>query len=393
MIRTVVLFDNLGPYHIARLSALGSSCELTAIEVYRTSSEYSWSPANNVPFSRLTLFDSEQAGSVISDRISQALDISKPEVIFIPGWSSKAALSALYWGLKNGIPAILMSASQAIDFKRHPVREFVKSHILKGFSGALVGGRAQASYLVQLGMEEDKIRLGYNVVDNAYFSDRVAAVHDASDLLRRAHSLPDKYFLTTARFIEKKNLFTLLASYAGYMNSVPPLQARDLVILGDGDLRDALFKKTMELGLFEHVHYPGFKQYEDLPIYYGLADAFILPSLSEQWGLVVNEAMASGLPVLVSDRCGCAIELVENGRNGYRFSPTDAASLSALMLRLSKLGESGLASMAAASRDIVNDWSPETFRDNANELAEMVCQIRRPHVSPITTALIWALAK
>ncbi|MCP4192237.1 MAG: glycosyltransferase family 4 protein [Planctomycetaceae bacterium] len=391
--RIAVLFDNLGPYHIARLAALGKSSELLAVELKKTSSEYAWNSTGHVPFERLTLFENDFESVVMAERISQTLEAFQPEVIFIPGWSSKAALHTLLWALRTDIPAILMSASQRIDFRRNTIREFVKRQVLRGFSGAIVGGRGQASYVIQLGMEEDSVRLGYNVVDNAYFANRVAFVHDASAALRQAHSLPERFFLTTARLIEKKNLFTMLKSYAAYRNVVSPKQARDIVILGDGELRDALVEKTLALGLSEHVHYPGFKQYEDLPIFYGLADAFILPSLSEQWGLVVNEAMASGLPVLVSDRCGCAIELVEEGRNGYRFSPTDADSLSALMLQLSQLGDAGLENMAAASRDIVDQWSPETFRANAIELAEMARQSPRRRVSLLTTAIIRALAK
>ena len=79
---------------------------------------------------------------------------------------------------------------------------------------------------------------------------------------------------------------------------------------------------------------PGFKQYDELPIYYGLAGAFIHASTTEQWGLVVNEAMAAGLPVIVSERCGCAPDLVENGRNGFTFDPYDVDALTHLMLKM-----------------------------------------------------------
>ena len=81
----------------------------------------------------------------------------------------------------------------------------------------------------------------------------------------------------------------------------------------------------------EDVLLPGFKQYPELPLYYGLAGAFVLPSLTEPWGLVVNEAMAAGLPVVVSDRCGCASDLVRPGENGFAFDPCDIEQLAALL--------------------------------------------------------------
>jgi 1,2-diacylglycerol 3-alpha-glucosyltransferase len=108
--------------------------------------------------------------------------------------------------------------------------------------------------------------------------------------------------------------------------SPAPRDARDLVVCGDGDLRPRLHALARELGLEQRVHWPGFVQYPDLPVYYALADAFILASTIEPWGLVVNEAMACGLPVLVSDRCGCAPDLVPEGQNGFTFKPRPAAA-------------------------------------------------------------------
>src|SRR5207249_1610964 len=89
------------------------------------------------------------------------------------------------------------------------------------------------------------------------------------------------------------------------------------VLLGDGPERAALEAKRSELGLDNAILMPGFKQYDQLPTYYGLADSFIHISSNEPWGLVVNEAMAAGLPVIVSKACGCAFNLVEDGGNGY----------------------------------------------------------------------------
>src|SRR5208337_5127598 len=97
------------------------------------------------------------------------------------------------------------------------------------------------------------------------------------------------------------------------------------------------------------AHLPGFKQYEELPAYYGLAGAFVHASTAEQWGLVANEAMASGLPVLVSNRCGCATELVEEGRNGFAFDPENVEQLAGFMRRLG-CGPTDAASMGMAGR-------------------------------------------
>ena len=92
----------------------------------------------------------------------------------------------------------------------------------------------------------------------------------------------------------------------------------------------------------------GFKQYDELPAYYGLASAFVHASTTEQWGLVVNEAMASGLPVLVSDRCGCAPDLVEDGVNGFTFDPYDVEALAGLMQRVAAMTDERRQAMGAS---------------------------------------------
>src|SRR5439155_16698329 len=153
----------------------------------------------------------------------------------------------------------------------------------------------------------------------------------------------------------------LLRGFAGYRKAAGP-DPWDLVLLGDGPLRPEVDRLIGELGLTGAVHLPGFQQYPDLPTYYGLAGAFVHASTSEPWGLVVNEAMAAGLPVLVSDRCGCAPDLVADGVNGFTFAPQDHARLAGLMCRIAADPDRRLA-MSRASRARIGPWGPERFAD------------------------------
>ncbi len=139
--------------------------------------------------------------------------------------------------------------------------------------------------------------------------------------------------MASCRFVPKKNLDVLLEAFAAYCEA--SRSPWELVLCGDGPMKEGLEAMTRELGISDHVRMPGFVQYEDLPSYYGLAQAFVHASHREQWGLVVNEAMAAGLPVLVSERCGCVPELVQQGVNGFTFPPSDAAALKRLLLRFS----------------------------------------------------------
>ena len=105
---------------------------------------------------------------------------------------------------------------------------------------------------------------------------------------------------------------------------------------------------------------PGFKQYDELPAYYGCAAAFVHVSLTEPWGLVVNEAMASGLPVVVSRRCGCAADLVEEGKNGFVVDPMDSDGIARALVALSRPG-CAFAAMGRASETIIARWGLDAF--------------------------------
>jgi glycosyltransferase involved in cell wall biosynthesis len=109
------------------------------------------------------------------------------------------------------------------------------------------------------------------------------------------------------------------------------------------------------------VFFPGFRQIGELPRFYAHAGAFVHASTTEQWGLVVNEAMACGLPVIVSNRVGCAQDLVQDGVNGYTFDPYDVEQLAQLMHRLTEAPKHRLSEMGDASRAIIADWGPERF--------------------------------
>ena len=326
---------------------------------------------------------SAPARSTLRNRMDNALKQVRPDVLAVNGWNDFGALETLSCATARKMPVVVMSESSERDEVRNPFKEWIKRCLVRLCSCALVGGSPHADYMVQLGMPRDRVFLGYDAVDNGYFATRAAEVRAQRSEVRNKYGLPERYFLASARFIEKKNLPRLLKAYAQYRTLCQKSEFRsqssevssesdvrsltsgpwNLVLLGDGPLKSDICRLISELGLQHSVLLPGFKQYPDLPVYYGLASAFIHASTTEQWGLVVNEAMASGLPVLVSNRCGCAADLVQAGRNGLTFDPCDVEALAQLMLRLTETPEQRLAEMGVASRKVIANWGPERFAD------------------------------
>jgi 1,2-diacylglycerol 3-alpha-glucosyltransferase len=273
-----------------------------------------------------------------------------------------------------------MSESAREDEHRTWWKEFIKRQIVDLYSAAHVGGRRHIEYLVELGMPRDRIFTGYDVVDNAYFERRAFEIRNSNppqaDEIREKHGLPENYFLASARFIEKKNLPRLIRAYAEYREK-PELTGSapwDLVLLGDGPLRETLNSQLSTLNLHANVHLPGFKAYNELPVYYAFAKAFVHASTTEQWGLVVNEAVASGLPVIVSDRCGCVPELVQG--NGFTFDPFDEHELAERLLRLASLTDDERKRLGDVGCKIAANFGSDRFGEGLEQAAQLV--ITRP---------------
>jgi len=307
---------------------------------------------------------------------------------------------------------VVMSESSRQDEPRTWWKEAIKRRIVGLYSAALVGGQRHVEYLVELGMPRERVFTGYDVVDNEYFGRRTAEIRNsrlrqgyggqAAFEIRDKRGLPENYFLASARFIEKKNLSTLIEAYAEYRRRSSAFAKAtadkeiaanvpwDLVVLGDGPLRETLNSQLSSLNLNEHVHLPGFEPYDELPVYYALANAFVHASTTEQWGLVVNEAIASGLPVIVSDRCGCVPELI-NG-NGFTFDPTNEHELTARLLEMASLSDQERKRLGENSYRIAANFAPERFGEGLERAASVAMGVPQKRFGVIDRALLLVTA-
>lgn len=360
-LKIALFFSNYSPYNLPRIYATFKQAQelgwnVVGIELARFETEYAWT--TNPENLKITLF------SVIEDRrveevsffevvrkLNQILSEINPDVIAIAGYYRSAMLASLFWTLWHRKVPILLSESHEKDTQRVWYKELFKKNLVKLYDAALVGGKPQKRYLIKLGMDESAIFEGYDVVNNEVFDPHSSkALHPPTQ---------SPYFLTINRFVPKKNLLFLLSAYADYRRraTTPPW---DLVLCGDGILRTQIEEQIVQLGLESSVHLPGFLQQDELLPYFAHAKCFIHASIREQWGLVVNEAMAAGLPVLVSNECGCFEDLVIEGVNGFGFDPTNLQQLVNLMLKMSS-GQVELDKMGNAALEHIQNYSPDYF--------------------------------
>jgi len=380
--KVAILYARFGPYHVARLRGAQAilspeGWEVVGIEVCPDDRFYAWDNVAEGPeVRRIPLLPgrsySETPRATITRAVTATLDVETLDVVVCPGWHYAEALAGVRWCRRNRKIAILMSESCRHDRQRLWWRELVKRYRVGLFDAALVGGRTHAEYLVELGMPSERIAFGHNVVDNAHFTNGADYARKHADALRQNLVLPERYILASGRFVARKNFSRLLQAYRLYREQAGKA-ARPLVLCGDGPLRNDLRAMADTLGISQSVYWPGFVQYDALPYYYGLANCFIIPSTIEPWGLVVNEAMAAGLPVLVSNRCGCAPDLVQEGVNGFTFDPTNVIQLADLMTQQVAGFDNKLIRMGQASRENIFNWGPNRF---AQGLWQAICVAR-----------------
>jgi glycosyltransferase involved in cell wall biosynthesis len=382
-----VCFTNFGPYHLARLRALASRLaeagdDLIAYEIAGSERTYPWlRRRDEEPFEWITLFPQrvlETLSSVdCAESMARALDRDRPDALGIVGYARPESMAAARWARRHGVPSILMSESQWIDRPRTWWKELIKRRRVRLFDAALVGGPRHRDYLVALGMPAERIALGYNAVDNDYYRDRSAYWRTHPEGRRGMPHAP--FFLSVCRFVAEKNLLRLVEAFTRYRAQAEKSHAWDLVLCGDGPQAREIEGAIARSGHAQAIHCPGFLQADALARWYAHASAFVLPSLSEPWGLVVNEAAAAGLPLLVSERAGCAPTLVPepDGTTGVQFDPLDVEEMAHAMTRLTLLPEEDRRATGRRAAETVNRWGPERFAQGVLESMQLAGKARR----------------
>ena len=364
--RLVLLTEIISPYRIPLFNALAKRSEVALHVIFLSETDPSlrqWQVyKDEIRFSYEVLpsVRKRMAGFnlLLNRRVARALDHASPEVILCGGYSYVASWRTMFWAKSHGVPLILWSESNAQDARRgHSLVEFLKRAFLKRCDRFVVPGRSARSYLSSHGVQDKVIYTAPNAVDIDLFAKAAELACNDALALRQRLQLPGRYFLFVGRFVAEKGVFELLSAYAKLDER---LRAEiGLVLVGDGAAKPTLQGLAANIAS-GHVIFPGFAQREQLPVYYALADMLILPTYTDTWGLVVNEGMACGLPVILSRAAGCAEDLVEENWNGVLIPPKNESALVAAMERLATQNDVRL-QMAANSRQRIARYSPEEW--------------------------------
>lgn len=284
-----------------------------------------------------------------------------------------------------------MSDSRAEDAPRHRLREWLKGRLAQQYDAALLAGTPQRRYYESLGVPGAVIFDGYDVVDNDYFADHAAEARSHPERVRQALpglSDPRPYLLASNRFIPRKHLDVLLRGYARYRHSTNV--SRRLVLLGDGPERRHLEAIVADEDIAGDVTFAGFRQIDEIPAYFAFADAFVHTAQADQWALVVNEAMACGLPVVVSRGTGCAEDLVDGTGAGLLFDTGDPYSLAQA---LRQIHDADLPAMARAATACISHWNLDRFTDGMLKAVQAGAPRANRGLDPLVRLMLYVLSR
>jgi 1,2-diacylglycerol 3-alpha-glucosyltransferase len=366
-------------YHVARFRALAehpalrgrvAGVELVGGSGVHQSMVFRCADRGELPISTLLPGNgwSETKQEFLAKLLWRKLDELDPEVVLVPGYYTAPALAAALWAKRHHRQAILMTETTRGDHERIWWKEAAKRRVIRSlFDAAVAGGRRHVAYLEELQFPESRIGRFYDVVDNEFFRNGVARAR--SEQSRAELAAPDRYFLYVGRLSAEKNLEALIRCFAQVRRRG---SNSSLVLAGDGPFRGHLEDQVGEAGLEHWVRFAGLKSTAELLPYYAFAEAVVLPSRREPWGLVVNEAMAAGLPVIVSNRCGCAGDLVEHGINGFLFEPDREEELTDALCLADRASPAERESMGRRSEEIISRYSVQHWAEEVLRLVRTV---------------------
>ena len=301
-------------------------------------------------------------------RATETLAAGGYDALLLLGWQTLAHVQMLRAAWTLGIPVIVRGestlqrtpAAGARGLARRvvwlPARRRLYRVAFDRVDAFLVIGSRNRDYYRSFGVPDEKLIWAPYGVDNDWFSLTEPARASARERIRlRVGVAPDTVvFASSAKLIARKRPFDLIDAVALLRRRGVDAHA---LFIGDGEERGPIVNRANATGIGRAVTISGFVNQRELPEWYAAADTLVLPSDSrETWGLVVNEAMAAGLPVVVSDAAGCSADLVRDGQNGFTYPCGDVRALADRLGAIASLGDAGRRSFGLSSREIVKDF-------------------------------------
>jgi glycosyltransferase involved in cell wall biosynthesis len=294
--------------------------------------------------------------------IYNQLKHGKFDAVWVHGWSALCGLQAIMVCKRLGIPVLLRGESNGLTKELNLIKRMSKQVFLNWLfqkvDAFLYIGSLNKQFYQKYGINEKRLFLVPYAVDNDFFQKQALLANSSREILRKSLNLDPRrqIILYAAKLIDVKCPYDLLMAYCSL--SIDKFQGLKpyLLFVGDGVLREELETIANKM-CCNSIKFLGFRNQSEMPAMYDLCDVFVLPSRFEPWGLAINEAMNAGKAVVVSDAVGCALNLVEDKKNGRIFPVGNVTALQeSLIWALANSQTAG-----ARSLEIIESWG---FRED-----------------------------
>ena len=261
------------------------------------------------------------------------------DAVLVYGWGDLSAWLAILAARSGKTPCMITGDSNYIYEKQMPklkalLKRALLTPLFRNVQAFLVTGRFNRMFYADYAVKDERMFFAPFAVDNDYFIERALLARTSRDEIRARYGVPPHVVLLlfVGKLIQRKRPLDIALALKRLQPTLPSLGA---VWVGDGELRPQLEAEIARLGV-ERACVLGFKNQNELPDLYAMSDMFVLPSWEDPMPLVTNEAMACGLPVIVSDRTGVWGQggLVREGETGYVYRAGDVAALSDAVRKL-----------------------------------------------------------
>ena len=347
------------PYRVDFFNELAKNMDLTVL--YEQSIEQqkhrdkSWFAKKDIHYRSISL---EKNNKISYWTLIKEINKAKNDIILMMGYSNPTARAAILWLKLRRIPYIL-TCDGALFKKENQLLRFVKHFLIKGASMYLSTGEPLDRFLIYYGAKENKIRrIPFTTLWQEDIIDKPITVAVKESLRNQLGITEKRVILSVGQFIYRKGYDILLNACKGLDPSI------GIYIVG-GDATDEYIRMKEENHL-DHVHFVGFKIKDELKKYYMAADVFVLPTREDIWGLVINEALAYGLPVITTDRCIAGLVLVKDGENGHIIKSDDIEALKTAIEK-TVMNDITLEKMSINSLAAIQEYTIENMAQKHND--------------------------
>ena len=319
----ILFVTNLpSPYRVDFFNELGKLSDLTVFYERSSASDRDQKWKGNVAatyterYIKLKPLGTDRS---IGFGLVKAIKKQKFDVLILSGYASPSVMFAIAYCKRKKIPYYIESDGGFCKKDRFP-KSLLKKFLLSKAKGHFVTCEEYKNYLLTLGVEESRIhKYPFTSLKSEDVLLETVSAEEKKRLREKLSMSEEKIVLAVGQFINRKGFDVLIRATEKLSSDVG-------VYFVGGVPTEAYVALKNELGL-NNIHFVGFKTKEELKEYYKAADLFVLPTREDIWGLVINEAMACGLPIVTTNKCIAGLELVKNGENGYLVEKDDPEGL------------------------------------------------------------------